>query len=118
MAARSPRRVAVIAALALVTIAAALAVALGLPLEPNVAPLLPERGEAAALRRYVRGFGGGDLAVIMVKGDDPDENAAATTAIAATLPASPSVKRAAARAEIPRGLDPMLAFRYADGLAR
>lgn len=105
-------------ALVLVTIASLLAVTLGLRLEPNVASLLPERGEAAALRRYVRGFGGGDLAVIMVKGDDPDENAAATAAIAATLAASPSVKRVAARAEIPRGFDPMLAFRYADGPAR
>lgn len=118
MAARSPGRIPAIFALVLVTIAAVLAVTFGLRLEPNVASLLPERGEAAALRRYLRGFGGGDLAVIMVKGEDPDENAAATAAIAATLSASPSVKRVAARAEIPRGVDPMLAFRYADGPAR
>ncbi len=71
MAARSPGRVPAVVALVLVTIASALAVTLGLRLEPNVASLLPERGEAAALRRYVRGFGGGDLAVIMVKGTTP-----------------------------------------------
>lgn len=118
MAARSPRRVLAAFALVFLTIASVLAVTTGLRLEPNVASLLPERGEAAALRRYVRGFGGGDLAVIMVQGDDPDTNAAAAAAITATLAASPSVKRVAARAEIPRGLDPMLAFRYADGPAR
>jgi hypothetical protein len=118
MTARSSGRVLAALALVFVTIASAFAVTTGLRLEPNVASLLPERGEAAALRRYVRGFGGGDLAVIMVKGEDPDENAAAAAAITATLAASPSVKRVAARAEIPRGFDPMLAFRYADARAR
>ncbi len=118
MAARSPRRVLAAFALVFLTIASVLAVTTGLRLEPNVASLLPERGEAAALRRYVRGFGGGDLAVIMVKGEDPDENAAAAAAITATLAASPSVKRVAARAEIPRGVEAMLAFRYADAPAR
>jgi len=118
MAERSTRRSLAIFALVFVTLASILAVAFGLRLEPNVASLLPERGEAAALRRYVRGFGGGDLAVIMIKGEDPDENAAAAATIAATLAESKHVKRVAARAEIPRGFDPMLAFRYADAPAR
>ena len=118
MADRSPRRAIAIFALVFATLASILAITFGLRLEPNVASLLPERGEAAALRRYVRAFGGGDLAVIMIKGEDPDENAAAATAIAATLATSSHVKRVAARAEIPRGFDPMLAFRYADAPAR
>src|SRR6202011_4269391 len=54
--------------LVLATLGSVLAVTLGLHLEPNVASLLPDRGEAAALRRYVRGFGGADLAIVMVKG--------------------------------------------------
>ena len=41
-------------------------VALGLRLDPDVASLLPERGEASALRRYLRAFGGSDLAMVLV----------------------------------------------------
>ncbi len=76
----SRRRVAAAVLLVLATIGSALAVTLGLHLEPNVSSLLPDHGEAAALRRYVRAFGGGDLAVVMVKGPDPEENAAVARA--------------------------------------
>ena len=97
-----PRRRAVAALLVLIaTLGSALAISLGLHLEPNVASLLPDRGEAAALRRYVRAFGGGDLAVVMVKGPDPDENACVARAVTEGLAARPSVKRAAEA----RGLD-------------
>ena len=104
--------------LVLATLGAALAVVLGLHLEPNVASLLPDRGEAAALRRYVRAFGGGDLAVVMVEGPDPDENALVAQAVTEGLSGRPSVKRAADHADLSRPLDPMLAFRYADPAGR
>ena len=100
------------------TLGSLLAVALGLHLEPNVASLLPDRGEAAALLRYVRGFGGGDLAVVMVKGPDPNEDAEVARALAAGLRAQTSVKRAADHADLSRPLDPMLAWRYADPAGR
>jgi hypothetical protein len=106
------------ALLVVATIASALAVALGLRLEPNVASLLPDRGEAAALRRYVRGFGGGDLAVVMVKGKDAEENARVARQIADELGQKPSVARAADHAQLSRPLDPMLAFRHADYAAQ
>jgi uncharacterized protein len=104
--------------LVIATLGSVLAVTLGLHLEPNVASLLPDRGEAAALRRYVRGFGGGDLAVVMVKGPDPEENGAVARALTEGLAARPSVKRAADHADLSRPLDPMLAWRYADASAR
>ena len=104
--------------MALVTLAAFLAITMRLRLEPNVASLLPERGESAALRRYVRGFGGGDLAVVMVKGPDAEENAAVAAEVARELEKRPSVKRAADKVETRGVLDPMLAFRHADGRAR
>jgi hypothetical protein len=115
-----PRRLRAAAAvlLVLVTVASALAVTLGLRLEPNVASLLPDRGEAAALRRYVRAFGGGDLAVVMVKGADADENARVAAEIAAQLSRSPTVKHAADRIDLSRPIDPMLAWRYADPAGR
>ncbi|MFO0756633.1 MAG: MMPL family transporter [Byssovorax sp.] len=119
--ARKPRtgriRLALGLLIALVTLGAVLSVALGLHLEPNVVSLLPEQGESAALLRYVRGFGGGDLGVVMVRGEDPEENAAVAEALAEALAKMPSVERASAHAEVPRGLDPMLAFRYADRAA-
>jgi uncharacterized protein len=102
----------------LATVGSLLAVALGLHLQPNVASLLPDRGEAAALARYVRGFGGGDLAVVMVKGPDPDEDAAVARELSAGLAAKKSVKRAADHADLSRPLDPMLAWRYADPAGR
>jgi uncharacterized protein len=101
-----------------VTIAAFAAVTMRLRLEPNVASLLPERGESAALRRYVRGFGGGDLAVVMVKGDDAAENAAVAAEIAAELGKRGSIERAAEKVDARGALDPMLAFRHADARAR
>src|SRR4051812_28178493 len=118
MKVRFSTRIVTVLAVVLVTIASVAAVALGLHLEPNVASLLPERGASAALRRYVRGFGGGDLAVVMVAGEDADENALVAEEIARRLSALPSVKRATARAEISRTLEPMLAFRYADAAAQ
>ena len=91
----------------------------GLHLEPNVASLLPDRGEAAALRRYVRGFGGGDLGVVMVKGDDADENAArrrrdrrGAPARAVGQASRPIAHRSPARRSIP-----MLLWRHADARA-
>ena len=55
--------------LALTTALAALAVATRLRLDPNVAALLPERGEAAALRTYLRAFGGSDVAMVLIESD-------------------------------------------------
>ncbi|MEJ7733204.1 MAG: MMPL family transporter [Polyangiaceae bacterium] len=100
--------------IAVVTVAALLAVTLRLRLEPNVASLLPEHGEAAALLRYVRGFGGGDLAVFMVAGPDAEENAAVAAALARDLGGKPSVRIAADRIEARGALDPTMSFRHAD----
>jgi predicted RND superfamily exporter protein len=114
MVARHPTRIAAVVAIALATLGSLVAVTFGLRLEPNVASLLPERGASAALRRYVRGFGGGDLAVVMVAGDDPEENTQVAAEIARSLASLPTVKQATAHAEVSRSLEPMLAFRYAD----
>ncbi|NUQ77319.1 MAG: MMPL family transporter [Polyangiaceae bacterium] len=110
----SGRRIAAALAIVLLTLAAFVAVTFRFRLEPNIAALLPERGEAAALRRYVNGFGGGDLAVIFVESGDADESAAVAAEIARELAKKPSVKVAADRIDASRSLDPMLAFRHAD----
>jgi len=111
---RKRARLAVTLALVLFTTLAFVAVTLRLRLDPNVSSLLPDQGEAAALRRYVRGFGGGDLAVVLVKGPDREENARVASEIEAELGKKASVARAAHRIDASRALDPMLAFRHAD----
>ena len=106
-------------AVVLATVLSSYAVGIRLHLEPNVASLLPDRGDAAALRRYVRGFGGGDLGVVMVKGADPEENERLAERIAAELGKRPSVELAAWRVDFAgRVLDPMLLFRHADAHSR
>lgn len=107
-------RVFVVVALALATVLAFVAVTMRLRLDPNVASLLPDQGEAAALRRYVRGFGGGDLAVVLVKGPDREVNAQVAKEIEEELAKRASVAHAASRIDTSRALDPMLAFRHAD----
>lgn len=106
------------AALAVLSIASFVAITLRLRLDPNVAALLPDSGNAAAMKRYVRGFGGGDLGVVMIKGEDPDENAKIAARLAEELRARPSVEQAADRVDTSHTLDPMLAWRHADGRAR
>ncbi|EYF00775.1 MMPL family transporter [Chondromyces apiculatus] len=112
------RRALLIAVLAVATVLSLVAVTLRLRLDPNIASLLPEQGEAAALRRYVRGFGGGDLAFVLVQAEAPDLAAAAAADVARGLAAKPSVQRAADRVDTSRSLDPWLAWRHADARAR
>ncbi|MRG96902.1 MMPL family transporter [Polyangium spumosum] len=114
MAAPASTRRFVTLALVGMTVLALFVVAFRLRLDPNVASLLPDQGEAAALRRYVRGFGGGDLAVVLVEGPEPETNAKVASEIASALAERPSVARAADRIDASRALDPMLAFRHAD----
>ncbi len=100
--------------LAVVTLVGAVLVAFQLRLEPNIAALLPDEGEAAALRRYVAAFGGTDLAVVLVEGDDPTQVELAAREITAALRTKPSVLAAADRIDEGRTLDPWLTFRHAD----
>jgi len=120
---RQRARWAVIAALALLTALASYAVASRLRLDPNVASLLPQRGESAALRRYLRAFGGSDLAVVLVQSSQTGANARQEVAKVAdqleqALAALETVRFAAARMDTNRQLDPMLVWRHADQPAR
>jgi uncharacterized protein len=118
------RRWLVTAVLAVVTILATVAVSSRLKLDPNVASLLPERGESAALRQYLRAFGGSDLGMILVSAPGAsDAEVAEVREVADTLARElselPTVKIAAAGVDTGSGaLDPMLAWRHADAAAR
>ncbi len=72
----SRARLLVGSALVAVTIAALAVVGGRLRLDPNVGSLLPDQGEAIALRRYVEAFGGGDLGAVMVRSAAPESRKA------------------------------------------
>lgn len=112
-----PRRVALAwGALAALTVASVALVAARFRLQPDVVALLPDAGEAEALRRYVRGFGGADLGAVLVRGE-PEEAATAAREIADELRKKEAVRSAADRVDASRTLDPVLAFRHAGSLA-
>ncbi|MBW2524846.1 MAG: hypothetical protein JRI23_11750, partial [Deltaproteobacteria bacterium] len=111
-------RAAVTLVLTVATLLAALSIVVQLRLDPNVASLLPERGESAALRRYLHAFGGTDLGVVLVRGRDPAVVTDVARSIAAELREAPSVELAAAGVEAEGALDPMLVWRHADARGR
>jgi uncharacterized protein len=100
------------------TIAALCVVLFGVRLNPDVVALLPSQGDAAVLGRYLRGFGGGGIGVLLVESDDPAKAEAAANSVAAELGALPEIAFASARIEVARTSDPLLAWRAADHAGR
>ena len=92
--------------LIIVTVASAWLTYTKLRLSNDLTDLFPNRGEAAMLTRYLRGFGGGDLAVILIRGDDPAEVEAASRDLAADLKTRKTVVRVLDEAPPPHGIDP------------
>ncbi len=104
-----------------VTIASVLIVTYGVKFNPDVVALLPQKGDAGVLARYLHAFGGGGLSVVLVQSTDAERNAAMADRVTAELAAKPSVSFAADRITIPsfdKLPDPLLLFRYADPAAR
>ena len=108
----------VITLLLIVSALSAYAIGTRLRLDPNVAALLPERGESAQLRRYLAAFGGSDLAIVLVNGEDTAAVEACTRQLAEKLQALQPVRVAADRLDVRGQLDPMLVWRHADAAAR
>ncbi len=86
--------------------------------DPDVAALLPDAGQGATLRQYVRAFGGGDLAMVLVRGSDPDVVRAATDQATRALSGCPHVLAAVDHVRPPPSSDPSLAWAFADEPAR
>ncbi|HEY2512619.1 MAG TPA: hypothetical protein VGI39_17250, partial [Polyangiaceae bacterium] len=112
---RLVRTLAVIA----VTVLAGWLSATRLSLSGDLTSLFPDKGQAAALGRFTHAFGGGDVATVLVRGDDPDAVKDAAEEIAEGLRGKPSVERVATRIRgADRSLDPTLAWAYAGPTAR
>lgn len=89
-----------------------------LKLSPDVADLLPDHGEGAALRDYVRVFGQGDLAMFLVRGPEPQQVRSASSDAAAALRSSDHVRAVVEEVAVDLPEDPSLAWAMADPRAR
>lgn len=108
----------VAAALVILT-ALSVALVTRLSLSKDLTTLFPHTREAETLAEVTRAFGGGDLALVLVRGDDPDAVARAARAVATELARSPVV--AAVHTDVPAApaaTDPTEAWRFAGPRAR
>jgi predicted RND superfamily exporter protein len=111
-------RVASLAVVAL-TVACAWLTAAKLRVSSDVSTLFPNSGDAAALGRFTRAFGGRDPAVVLVRGERAEDVSAVADGIAEALRHSPSIVRVLDRAPSPElPPDPTLAWAYAGPAAR
>ncbi len=83
----------------------------------DLSALFPGHGAAAALGQFTRAFGGGDVGLVLVRGKDPAEVAAAAHDIQTRMAKAPSVTGVLAGAPKP-SLDPTLAWMVAGPTAR
>jgi predicted RND superfamily exporter protein len=106
--------------LALLTLVSAWLTASRLRISGDLATLFPDRAASLALGRFVRGFGGGDVALILLRGADAAEVNLAAEELAEGLRTEPSVASVMLRAPTRplASFDPTLAWRYAGPLAR
>ncbi len=89
-----------------------------LQISSDLSLLFPSQREAAALARFARIFGGGDLGLVLFRGDDADEVLAASRAMIGELHDKPSVVSVLDHAPSPDLGDPTLAWVHAGPTAR
>lgn len=95
-----------------------------LRLSGRLARLFPDDPAAKALGAYVDAFGGGDVTIVLVRGEDPVAVARAAEAIAAKATGKPGVKGATTSVAPPppdpdaKPPDPTLAWTFADAEQR
>lgn len=113
---RLPRHI--LPLLALIVSVAAIALVPRLRLSPDVADLLPEQGQGAALRDYLRVFGRGDLAMLLIQGADEAEVRSAADDAARSLRTVEPVRAVVDRVELDVPRDPTSAWAMAGPRAR
>ncbi len=89
-----------------------------LELSKDLTTLFPRTPEAEALARVTRVFGGGDVALVLVRADDAKTADAAAAAVAEELRSAASVAAVITEAPAPTALDPTEAWRFAGPVAR
>jgi hypothetical protein len=89
-----------------------------LDLSKDLTTLFPRTPAAAALARVTRAFGGGDVAMVLVRGDDPAAARRGAALVATELERLPEVQAVVSRTPSLRTLDPTEAWRFAGPVAR
>jgi predicted exporter len=116
---RSARSRVAIAITVACTLASIWLTATRLRVSTNLAALFPDSGEAAALARWTRAFGGHEPLLLLVRGGSPDAVSAVSERFAEALRRAPSIERVVDRAPSPDAApDPTLAWAYAGKAAR
>jgi predicted RND superfamily exporter protein len=108
-------------ALVVATVACAWLTSTRLRVSSDLTTLFPDRGDAAALARWTRAFGGSEPVVVLVRGPRAEDVGAAADEVAASLRAAPSIARVIDRAPASTGEgrgDPTLAWAYSGPAAR
>src|SRR5580698_649553 len=109
-------------AMVVATLLSAWLTATRLHVTSDLSALFPDRTASVALGRFVRAFGGGDVAAVLVRGKEPADVEKAALELAVLLRASPSVAdvmdRVGSQTRDADKLDPTMAWRYAGPLAR
>ncbi len=102
----------------LVTAVATWLVTTGLGFKPDVADMLPDAGQGEARRQFGRVFGGGDLALVLVRGEYPDEVQGAAQQSAERLRAADHVHAVVDNVRVGAPSDPTKAWAVASPPAR
>ncbi len=100
---------------------ASIAIVTRLQLSRDLTELFPETPEASMLARVTRLFGGGDVALVLLRGETSDDSAKAADEAAAALRACPEVVQVITGPPAPKDLqklEPTGAWRFAGPLAR
>lgn len=118
MTTRAPRSLRVLQALLLVLGVVALVVSSRLRLSGDLTDLFPKGPEAEALATFTRAFGGGDVGLVLVRGDEPASVTAAAAEASRRLEGCAAVQRVVASAPQPKPVDPTLAWLHAGPRAR
>ena len=108
----SARRASIV--LFVVAALSAFLVATRVRLSPDIAELLPDRGDAAALARWLRAFGGGDPGLVLVEAADAALAEEASRRVVVELAGARSVVRAYDALPLPEAIAPSQAILLAD----
>lgn len=113
-----PRWLRLVQIVALVLGVVSIVVSSRLRLSGDLTDLFPKGPEAEALATFTRAFGGGDVGVVLVRGDDPEEVTLASREASKALEGKPTVARVVVQMPEPKPVDPTLAWLHAGPFAR
>jgi predicted RND superfamily exporter protein len=113
------RAQAVSVAIVVATVVCTWLTACRLHVSTDLSALFPDGGDAAALSLWTRAFGGRDPALLLVRGDRPEDVEREAAGIAEALRHAPSIETVVDHVPLPESPpDPTLAWAYAGPLAR